>query len=128
VIELLEDVVGPPVALEPLKNKPGRPRGLCAIGPRRTAIVKDHESERTPVVACKIAALSAGPPEPAVPVVLGLDAARRLVVLSDVPGTPFRDAIVAVDAAEGLSPHTAKREVDVLRSCAREAAPEVPAA
>jgi hypothetical protein len=38
VIELLEEVVGPPVALEPLKNKPGQPRRLCAIGLRRTAI------------------------------------------------------------------------------------------
>jgi hypothetical protein len=60
--------------------------------------------------------------------VLGFDAARRLVVLSDVPGAPFREAIVAVYAAERLSPHAAKAEIELLHSRAGDAAPEVRAA
>jgi SAM-dependent methyltransferase len=146
VIELIEEVVGPPVALEQLKEKAGRRRTLRAVGSRRTAIVKAYESERAPVVAARIAALSGGPPEPVVPEVLGMDAGRRLVVLSDVPGTPLREAIIAGDAAscaraggalarwhrawrgttpDGIAQHTSQTELEVLRSRAREAAPDV---
>lgn len=149
MIEPLEEVVGAPVVLEKLKDKPGRRRTLRAIGSRRVAIVKAYESERAPVVAARIAALSAGPSEPRVPEVLHVSAADRLVVLSDIPGTPLRESILAGDLVaceragaalsgwhrawrgttpDGLTPHTVERELEVLRSRAREAAPALRAA
>ncbi len=98
-MDVLESLVGSPVALEELKHKPGRRRTLRAHGSRRTAIVKLYESDRAPVVAARLAVLAAGPPEPDVPRVLHLDVARRMLVLSELHGEPLRTAIVAGDLA-----------------------------
>jgi Ser/Thr protein kinase RdoA (MazF antagonist) len=146
VIEALESLLGPPVALEELKHKPGRRRTLRATGSRRTAIVKLYESDRAPVVAARLGALAAGPPEPVVPRVLHVDPERRLLVLTEVRGTPFRDAIVAEDTAacvrvgaalaswhralpnvrpDGLAPHTIDDEVRILVERADGAPPEI---
>lgn len=97
MIEVLETLLGAPVALEELKYKPRRRRTLRARGSRRSAIVKLYQSDRAPVVAARVAALAEGPPEPVVPRVLHLDPDRRMLVLSDVRGTPFREAVVAGD-------------------------------
>jgi Ser/Thr protein kinase RdoA (MazF antagonist) len=98
VIELLEPLLGVPVALDELKHKPGRRRTLRASGPAGTAIVKVYASTRAPVVASRIGALGHGPREPEVPRVLIVEPARHAVVLSDLDGIPFREAILAEDA------------------------------
>jgi aminoglycoside phosphotransferase (APT) family kinase protein len=94
----LEAILGAPVCLEELKHKRGRRRTLGATGPRGEAIVKLYASERAVTVAGRIQALGAGPPEPELPRVLLVDPARRLVVLSRVPGEPLRHALLAADA------------------------------
>jgi glycosyltransferase involved in cell wall biosynthesis len=146
LIEALGPIVGAAVRLERLKHKQGRRETLRASGPAGTAIVKRYASDRAPVVARRVAALAAGPSEPAVPAVLHVDAARRFVVLSDVPGEPLRVALLAGDgvacaragAALGrwhaawagrqsfaLRPHTAERERRILLERAAAASPEV---
>jgi Ser/Thr protein kinase RdoA (MazF antagonist) len=118
-----------------LKDKPDRRRTSRATGPLGTAIVKVYASGRAPVVARRVRALAGGPVEPVVPHVLLYDAARHVVVLTDVPGTPFRAAILAGDTQAaarvgralagwhvahrgrvpaGLRPHTAGREIEIL--------------
>lgn len=135
MIELLERLLGAPVVLEELKHRPGRRSTWRAIGSRGRAIVKRFESDRTPAVAARVAALGAGPREPVVPEVLAFDADLRVVVLSEVPGDPFRHAVLAGDAVActrvgaalarwhaawagvsppELRPHTVGRELDVL--------------
>ena len=132
---VLERVVGAPVVLEELKHKPGRRRTLRAVGSKRSAIVKAYQTERAPVVAARLRALAAGPPEPEVPEVLHEDAALRLVVLSEVVGTSLREALLAGDSAQcaragaalaawhefwlgaappPLAPHTFERELEIL--------------
>jgi aminoglycoside phosphotransferase (APT) family kinase protein len=146
VIDVIEGVVGAPVALDVLKHKPGRRRTLRARGPRRTAIVKRYVSGRAPLVAQRVAALAAGPPEPVVPAVLRVDPERRFVVLSDVPGPPLRKALLGGEletcaragaalgtwhaAWSGVEPtpleaHTVDREVEILRARARAASSSV---
>jgi Ser/Thr protein kinase RdoA (MazF antagonist) len=148
-MEHVGQVVGAPVAVEELKRKPGRRRTFRATGNRRTAIVKIYESERAPVVAARVTALSAGPPEPRVPEVLHLDPGRRMVVLSEVCGTPLRESIVSGDVAacaragralaawhrawrdaspDGLFPHTMEDEERILLSWAESAPPPISAA
>jgi glycosyltransferase involved in cell wall biosynthesis/aminoglycoside phosphotransferase (APT) family kinase protein len=97
MMEQLESLVGSPVAVNELKHKPDRRRTLRASGSRRTAIVKLYESDRAPVVAARLAALAAGPPEPEVPRVLHLDPGRRMLVLSEVDGDPLRTSILGGD-------------------------------
>jgi Ser/Thr protein kinase RdoA (MazF antagonist) len=143
-MQLLAPVVGPPVTVEELKRKPGRRLTLRATGSRRTAIVKIYESERAPVVAARVRALSAGPPEPRVPELLHLDPSRRMVVVSEVSGVPLRQSIVSGDVAacvragralagwhrawrnarpNGLQPYTMEDEARILLSRAEAAAP-----
>lgn len=143
MIELLEGLLGRPVVLEVLKHKPGRRSTWRAVGSRGRAIVKQYESDRAPSVAARVAALGAGPVEPAVAELLACDPELRLVVLSEVPGAPFREAVLAGDltasarvgaavarwhtAWRGVDPpgfrsHTADREVDLLLAHA-DAAP-----
>jgi Ser/Thr protein kinase RdoA (MazF antagonist) len=138
----LAHVVGSPVAMQELKHKPGRRRTLRARGSRRTAIVKVYESERAPLVAARVAALSAGPPEPRTPEVLYLDPARRMLVVSEVSGVPLRRSIVVGDVAacartgralagwrrawrntspNGLQSHTMEDEERILLSQAERA-------
>lgn len=145
----LDHVVGSPVAVQELKHKPGRRRTLRAMGPRRTAIVKLYESERAPVVAARVTALSAGPREPVTPEVLHLDLARRMVVVSEVLGTPLRESIVAGDLdacarvgralagwheawrdarPAGLQPHTMADEERILLGHAEHAPAPIRAA
>ena len=133
--DLVGPLLGGPVRLEVLKDKPGRRCTSRATGPHGTAIVKVYASQRAPVVAERVAALAGGPAEPAVPRVLLCDVRRHVVVLSEVPGTPFTDALLTgdVDAARrvgralgnwhghhrgrppaGLRPHTAEREGELL--------------
>jgi len=146
VIELLEPLLGAPVALDELKHKAGRRRTLRASGPAGTAIVKVYASERAPVVASRIAALGDGPREPEVPRVLVVEPARHLLVLSDLRGIPFREALLAGDAETcarvgsalgawhsfwiGREPwplrrHRVEHELAVLRSRAEAASPAV---
>lgn len=127
-------IVGTPVTMSVLKDKPGRRRTMRAHGPAGTAIVKTYASDRAPTVAARIAALADGPPEPCIPAVLYLDAGQRLVILSDVPGAPLRAAVLEDDRnacrAAGtalatwhrtwsrrtpdLRPHTVGRELAIL--------------
>jgi Ser/Thr protein kinase RdoA (MazF antagonist) len=135
MIAVLEEIVGAPLALEELKRKPGRRRTLRAVGPNRTAIVKSYRSDRAPLVAARLRALAAGPAEPEVPEVLHEDRSLRLVVLSQVAGSPLRDALLFDDLAEcsragaalgewhefwlgaappPLAPHTCGHELEIL--------------
>lgn len=95
--DLLLDLVGEPLRLDVLKDKPGRRRTSRATGPGGTAIVKVYASDRAPVVAARVGALRDGPAEPVLPRVLRCDEARHVVVLTDVPGAPYRDALLAGD-------------------------------
>jgi Ser/Thr protein kinase RdoA (MazF antagonist) len=149
VIELLEPVLGAPVVLEELKHKPGRRTTSRAVGPRGSAIVKVYASERAPRVAARLGALAAGPAEPVVPEVLLWDADAHLVVLSNVSGVPLRAALLAGDldtcaraggvigawhlawrgrSPDALVPHTAERELEILRARIEGTSPEVAAA
>ena len=144
MIELLEPVLGAPVVLEELKHKPGRRTTYRARGARRTAIVKVYASDRAPTVAARLAALAGGPAEPEIPEVLVCDPESHLVALSEVPGLPLREALLADDgdtceragsalgawhrawlgtSAGPLVPHTAKRELEILNA-RMESAPE----
>jgi Ser/Thr protein kinase RdoA (MazF antagonist) len=137
VSEVLESIVGAPARLEELKHKPGRRRTVRARGPRGTAIVKVYASGRASVVARRVESLTTGPPEPVVPRVIHVDPERHLVILSDVPGRPLREAMLEGDlstcARSGsalgtwhaawhgttpgvLRPHTAEREMAMLRA------------
>jgi hypothetical protein len=144
VIGLLEPVLGAPVELEVLKDKPGRRTTYRARGAQRTAIVKVYASGRAPTVAGRISALAAGPAEVEVPEMLLLDVDEHLVALSEVPGVPLREAFLAGDEAtceragaalgswhrawlgrspEPLVPHTSERELEIL-AARIEATPE----
>jgi hypothetical protein len=133
--DLLDDLLGAPVALEDLKHKPGRRRTRRARGTRATAIVKQYRSLRFAVVAERVAALASGPTEPLVPRVLAVDPDEHIVVLSDVPGVPLRVALLEGDTrrcervgeALGrwhlfwqksvppvLRPHSPERELEIL--------------
>jgi Ser/Thr protein kinase RdoA (MazF antagonist) len=146
VIDILEEIVGAPVALEELKRKPGRRRTLRVRGSGGSAIAKVYASDRASTVARRIAALAAGPAEPVVPVVLHLDSELHLLVLSEVLGPPLRDPLLEGDLAtcsrvgaalgawhaawEGIAPiplqrHTIEREFEILRSRAQAASPQV---
>ncbi len=130
------DVLGGPVTVEVLKDKPGRRRTMRARGAAGSAIVKCYASDRAGTVAARITALASGPPEPVVPIVLHLDVERRLVILSDVPGTPLGVAVLDGDLdacraagaalaawhgawagreARPLRPHGVDRELAALR-------------
>lgn len=95
--DVLAGVVGEPLALEVLKDKPGRRRTLRASGPRATVIAKSYASQRAPVVAQRVDALSLGPAEPVLPQLVLVDPVHRVVVVSEVPGRPFSEALVARD-------------------------------
>ena len=144
LVQELAAVVGEPVTFEVLKDKPGRRCTARARGPAGTAIVKAYASDRAPVVAARVAALAAGPPEPQVPRLLRLHRAARLVVLTDVAGYPLTTAVASRDLAvcrragaalgrwhtawwrtapKALRRHTAERELSVLTARAEEASP-----
>ena len=146
MMDVLAGLVGAPVTLEELKHKPGRRWTLRSHGSDRTAIVKVYGSQRAAVVARRVAALGDGPPEPIVPTVLHVDPELHLVVLSDVPGRPLREAVLEGDLAtcarvgaalgawhaawqgrtpEPLQPHTARSEIDILRARCETASPAV---
>jgi Ser/Thr protein kinase RdoA (MazF antagonist) len=146
MIDVLEEIVGAPVALEELKRKPGRRRTLRVRGSGGSAIAKIYASDRAPVVARRVAALASGPDEPIVPAVLHVDTDLHLLVLTEVPGYPLRDALLDGDLAtcarvgaalgkwhtawEGIAPiplrrHTVARELEILRSRAEAASPPV---
>ena len=84
-----------PVRLEVLKDKPGRRRTWRATGPRGAAIVKTYTSDRAATVATRLAALSDDTSPVTTPRVLDVDPERRIVVLTEVPGRPWHDAIIA---------------------------------
>lgn len=131
----VERWVGRPAVIEELKHKPGRRVTLRARGPRRSVIIKIYRSDRAAIVAERIAALADGPSEPRVPELLAVDPPERTLVLTDVPGTPLREAVLASDEGrcrragaviadwheawagkrpDGLREHTIKLELDVL--------------
>lgn len=146
---LLRPLLGAPVELEMLKDKPGRRATLRALGSRRSAIVKVYASQRAATVAARIRGLAGGPGEPVVPEVLLLDEALHLVVLSEVPGVPLTRALVSGDrqacARSGAAlgawhaagrgtpagahrPHTVARELEILEARLERAPPELAAA
>jgi Ser/Thr protein kinase RdoA (MazF antagonist) len=94
VEEVVARHVGEPVVLEELRHRPGRRLTLRARGPLGSAIVRLYHSDRIVSVAARIAALAAGPSEPVVPQVLAVEPEQRLLVLSDVPGSPLREAVL----------------------------------
>lgn len=93
--DFVERYVGAPAVFEELKHKPGRRLTLRAQGPDGSVIVKLFHSGRASAVADRISCLREGPAEPEVPEVLAVDPAERLLVLSDVPGAPLREAVLA---------------------------------
>jgi Phosphotransferase enzyme family len=138
----VEAIVGAPVEFDELKVRPGRRRTLRARGPLMSVIVKVYSSERAPIVAKRLMALAAGPAEPLVPLVLLCDPEQHLIVLTDMPGSPLREAVAAADLAAcrrtgralgawhaawtGRAPlvlerHTAERELRILLERARSA-------
>lgn len=147
----LEPLLGGPVRLSVLKDKPGRRRTSRAVGPRGSAVVKVYASGRAPVVASRLTALQRGPADPAVPAVLLLDAARHLVVIGELSGMPLSTALTTgADATTGaraaaragaalarwhhahrttcdpsLREHTAEKELDVLLQRAASAPPSL---
>jgi Ser/Thr protein kinase RdoA (MazF antagonist) len=146
VIELLEPLLGAPVALDVLKHKPGRRTTSRAVGARRSAIVKIYASQRAPVVAARLEALAAGPAEPVVPSVLLCDPDAHLVALSEVPGVPLRESLLRGEldtcaragaaiggwhrawlgkSPEALVPHTVDRELEILEARIERSSPEV---
>jgi Ser/Thr protein kinase RdoA (MazF antagonist) len=146
VNDVVEAIVGAPMHVEQLKHKLGRRRTARARGPRGSAIVKVYASERAAVVARRVESLSAGPEEPLVPTVLHVDPGLRLVVLTDLPGRPLREALLEGDLATcarvgsalgswhaawdrnapgALRPHTAERERTLLQGRADAASPPV---
>ena len=148
MIELLEPVLGAPVSLEELKHKPGRRTTLRARGAHRNAMVKVYASTRAPTVAARIAALAAGPDDVVVPQVLLCDSEQHVVVLSEVPGVPLREALLAGDgetceragsalgawhrawlgaSPDPLVPHTAEREIEILTTRIDSASDEIAA-
>lgn len=149
MIALLEPILGAPVVLEELKRKPGRRTTSRAVGPKGRAIVKVYASERAPIVASRLSALAAGPREPEVPRVLLCVPKAHLVVLSEVPGVPLREALLgghletcaragAVIGGwhsawqgrfpDALVPHTVGREHEILSTRIERAPPELAAA
>jgi len=139
---VLTRLLGGAVRLETLKDKPGRRRTSRAVGSAGTAIVKFYASGRALDVAARVAALQGGPSEPVLPRVLAVDAAMHVVALSEVPGAPLRLALLAGDAdgcaragavlgswhrawwgrrPSPLRPHTAERELEILRARAASA-------
>lgn len=133
--DLLVTLVGQPLSLQTLKDKPGRRRTSRATGPGGRVIVKVYASGRAPVVVSRLGALRGGPVEPVLPRVLLCDETRHLVVLTEVPGRSFREALLAGDPEAAtrvgralgrwhasyrnrvpatLRPHTAEREVQTL--------------
>jgi Ser/Thr protein kinase RdoA (MazF antagonist) len=98
VNRVVERVLGSPVEYEELNHKPGRRLTLRTRGPQGSAIVKLYWSDCAVRAAERIAAVAeAGPAEPEVPRVLALEPGRRMLVLSDISGTPLRDALLAAD-------------------------------
>jgi Ser/Thr protein kinase RdoA (MazF antagonist) len=149
MMECLADILGPPVVLEELKHKPGRRRTLRARGGRSHAIVKIYASDRAAAVAARVDALSIGPVEPVLPELLHVDPRLHVVVLSEVPGRPLRESLLAGDldacgrvgaalgswhsawlgsAPVGLAPHSAGRELRILLERAGSARPGIAAA
>ncbi len=133
--DLLAPLVGLPLSLQILKDKPGRRRTSRVTGPGGSAIVKVYASGRAPVVAERVSALRNGPPEPVLPAVLLCDADRHLVVLTEVPGRSFREALLDGDPGASarvgralgrwhaayrdrvpavLRPHPVEREIQTL--------------
>lgn len=131
----LAELVGTPVSIRVLKHKPGRRTTSRANGPLGSAIVKSYVSARAATVAGRLVALAAGPPEPVLPQLLLLDEPGHLVVLTEVPGSPLREAALSgrlldcrrAGAAIGgwhrawsgvapaqLRPHPAGRELEIL--------------
>lgn len=148
-IDLLAPLLGPDVRIEILKDKPGRRCTSRATGAAGSAIVKVYASERAPVVAARVAAVAHDGAEPVLPRVLLCDEQRHVVVLSDVPGAPYREALLAGDVGASrrvgralarwhaahrgrvprvLRAHTVERELRTLRERAETAPPGITAA
>jgi hypothetical protein len=146
VIGRLEQIVGSPVELEELAQRPGDRRTLRASGPVRTAIVKLYASDRAAMVAARVGALGSVPPGVTVPRLLSSDPELHMVVLSEVPGEPLTGALLEGDVAacrcagaavgswhrswrrrapSPLRPHGADRELERLHRCADAAAPRL---
>ena len=145
---VLGPLLGAPIALEVLKDKPGRRATMRARGSRRSAIVKTYASQRAATVAARVRGVAGGPGEPVVPEVLLLDEALHLVVLSEVPGEPLtrsltsgdRHACARAGAALGAwhvawrgtapaahRPHTVAREIEILEARLARTPPELAA-
>lgn len=140
---MAQHAVGRPVRTTVLKHKPGRRCTWLAEGGAGTAVVKTYTSNRATDVAARVAALGNGPALPMVPEVLGVDEERRAVVLSEVPGTPLGDAVLAGDLTTcraagasvagwhkwwhgrpppALAAHTAAAELEAFDRCLRRVA------
>ena len=146
MIGQLEQIVGSPVELEQLAQRPGHGRVLRASGPVRSAIVKLYASDRASTVAARVGALGAVPPGVAVPRLLLSDPVLHMVVVSEVPGAPLTAALLETDVAacrcagaaigswhrswrgrapSPLRPHGADRELAMLHKCADAVSPRL---
>jgi Ser/Thr protein kinase RdoA (MazF antagonist) len=145
-LDRIAAAVGSPFEVDELKSRPGRRATWRARGSKTTAIVKAYATDRACVVADRLRALADGPAEPVLPRVLDLASSCRVVIVSDVPGRPLRDAVLTADAPtcrrvgdalgrwhqawEGtapspLRPHTVEREITILRDRAAHASPAI---
>lgn len=90
-------LLGTPVELQVLKHKPGRRRTWRATGRSGALIIKSYTSGRAGTVGGRLRALVALDSPVTVPRVLRVEPKERLVALTDVPGTPWRNAIIDCD-------------------------------
>lgn len=147
LIDSLGVIAGAPVALEAARKRPGRTRTRRARGSRMSVVVKEFGSTRSTLLAARrVTAMAAGPRDPLVPTLLHIDPDRNFIVVSDVPGQPLRDALLApklvacrrAGAAlgrwhaawtgaipDGVAEHTAAREIETISLLLAKATPSV---
>lgn len=96
VITSAAGIVGTPTRIDVLKAKPGRRCTWRITGPRGSAIAKAYTSDRAVAVATKVASLDLSQTDPIgqnviTPQVLAVEPDLRLLIVSDLPGTPWSD-------------------------------------
>lgn len=93
LLEFASPYVGGGARVELLKDKPGRRRTVRVRGAAGRVVCKWYASTRAAAVAARISAVATGPAEPVAPKVLLVDPDSHLVILTEVPGRPFSEAL-----------------------------------
>jgi Ser/Thr protein kinase RdoA (MazF antagonist) len=145
LVRKLEPLVGAPVSLEEVTPLSGPARTYRAQGSRRAAIAKVYPDGRAREVAARVSSLGDGPTEPRAPEVLSAED-DELVVLTELEGTPLREAALAGDGSacrragetlgawhqfwrnripEAIPVHSYERELELLEALAVQASEPV---